>query len=184
VGSGYDVKFLIRAICNSQAYQRTSKPTAENENDVALFSHMAIKPLSAEQLYDSLTMVLTGGVTDQAERKARQPRRGPGDSRTAFIAFFRTEEGADPTEYQAGVPQVLRLMNSQQTNRNAALVDKAVKAGQPEQIIEKVFLGTLSRRPTSAESQRFTDYVKKHESKPYNDLLWVLLNSSEFALNH
>src|SRR5262249_1448060 len=54
VASGFDVKNLIRAICNSQAYQRTSKPQGDNEDDNVLFSHMNVKVMSPEQLFDSL----------------------------------------------------------------------------------------------------------------------------------
>jgi hypothetical protein len=36
----FDQKYLIKAICLSEAYQRTSKPTPENKADVKLFSRM------------------------------------------------------------------------------------------------------------------------------------------------
>src|SRR5262249_13082593 len=54
--NGFDVKYLIRAICNSQTYQRTSKPLAGN--DEVPFSRMAVKVMTGEQLYDSLEVVL------------------------------------------------------------------------------------------------------------------------------
>ena len=34
--------------------------------------------------------------------------------RTTFVEFFRPGDGADPTDYSTGIPQVLRLMNSPQ----------------------------------------------------------------------
>ena len=71
-GNKFDVKYLFRAICNSEAYQRTSKPVAGNEKDTVLFSHMNIKAFSPEQLYDSLAAVL-GESTSPGER-------GKGDS--------------------------------------------------------------------------------------------------------
>jgi hypothetical protein len=48
-------------------------------------------------------------------------------------------------------------------------------------------LATLSRRPTPAESARLEKYFQANNSDPakaYDDILWVLLNSSEFTLNH
>ncbi len=54
--SGYDVKLLIRAICNSNAYQRTSRPVPENQNDERLFSRMPVKVLGARELLASLTI--------------------------------------------------------------------------------------------------------------------------------
>ena len=46
---------------------------------------------------------------------------------------------------------------------------------------------TLSRRPTPQESQRLAAHVAQHTSDPrkaYGDILWALMQSSEFALNH
>ena len=58
-GSGFDVKHLIRAICNSQTYQRTSKPAAGSPDaDPELFSRMAVKVFTPEQMFDSLVQVL------------------------------------------------------------------------------------------------------------------------------
>jgi hypothetical protein len=194
VASGYDLKFLIRAICNSQAYQRTSRPTAANEDDSALFSHMTIKVLTPEQLYDSLAVVIgtgdrpVGGRGKKGAKPAQQAKRGPVGARAQFVAFFGTEDGADPTEYQAGIPQALRLMNSPQLSNGAALLNQAARGNPPPaRVIEQLYLATLSRRPTAAETARLTAYVGKHATemrKAYGDILWALLNSSEFALNH
>src|SRR5262249_31709156 len=56
--SGFDTKYLIRAICNSEAYQRTSKPVGDNGTDTELQSHRVVRVMTAEQLYDSLVTVL------------------------------------------------------------------------------------------------------------------------------
>ncbi len=52
--SGFDIKHMIRGICNSRAYQRTSKPMGDNRDDHTLFSHQSIKVLTGEQLFDCL----------------------------------------------------------------------------------------------------------------------------------
>jgi hypothetical protein len=187
---GYDLKDLIRAICTSDTYQRTSKrPAGTADEDPRLFARMAIKPLSPEQLYDSLEQVL--GKAQQADRprpgQGQAPRLGPANPRAAFVAFFQTDESADPTEYQAGVPQALRLMNSAPMNSGGALLNQVMKSGDtPPQVVERLYLAALSRRPTSEESQKLTAYVARHDDAraAYGDILWALLNSSEFALNH
>jgi hypothetical protein len=187
--NGFDLKFLTRAICNSQAYQCTSKPFGKNADAAPeMFSRMAVKVLSPEQMFDSLVQVL--GAPGQPARQARQGQNGRnlgGNPRAAFVAFFQVEDGSDPTEYQGGIPQALRLMNSPQLN-NAAMLNQIVKSGQtPAQIIEHVYTATLARRPTPRETNRLTAYVNKHSGEPrqaYADILWALLNSSEFTLNH
>lgn len=192
--SGFDVKYLIRAICNSEAYQRTSKPTGNNASFATLFGHMSIKTLTPEQLFDCLAQV-TGSMAGPLEGRLAKKvppallKKGPmGGPRAQFTAFFRASDEPDPTEYEAGIPQALRLMNSPQHNRKADLLDKAVQAGAtPEQVITRLYLGTISRRPSDEERGRLLAFVDKNGSdtrKAYSDLLWVLLNSSEFTLNH
>jgi len=52
----------------------------------------------------------------------------PGGPREQFLNFFRVDE-VDPQDYQAGIPQALRLMTPGQTNATQCVVDRAVKAG-------------------------------------------------------
>src|SRR5262249_29298660 len=54
VKSQYDLKDLIRAICNSEVYQRTSRPLPDNASDDQLYSHMPVKVIEARVLLDSL----------------------------------------------------------------------------------------------------------------------------------
>src|SRR5262249_44973403 len=91
---GFDIQNLFRAICNSEAYQRTSKPVPGNEKDATLFSHMNIKVFTPEQLYDSLVAVLgePGRDARGARPVAANQRRGPATPRDQFIAFFNPGE--------------------------------------------------------------------------------------------
>jgi hypothetical protein len=183
--SGYDVKELIRTITLSQAYQRTSKPLQGNEDsEPQLYARMQVKQMTGEMLYDSLVQVAgtqAGGKAERIKGGGKAPARTPRD---AFVAFFRGDEGGDPTEYSHGIPQALRLMNSPQFSR-PAMIDRLTKnGGKPEQVVEQLYLTTLSRRPTSSEMDRMIAHVKKADGKTgYGDVLWVLLNSSEFVLN-
>jgi hypothetical protein len=182
----FDVKFLLRAICNSQVYQRTSRPFAGNKDDTEWYSHAAVRSLSPEQLFDSLTAIVGQPKGDGPKGKKAVGKKGPVGPREAFLAFFRIEDGANPLEYQAGIPQALRLMNSPQTAGNAVLT-RILKTGQtPDAIIEQLYLTALSRRPTAQETTRLTEYVRgQSDSRAgYADIHWALLNSSEFALNH
>lgn len=183
----FDLKYLIRAITLSETYQRTSKPNPANHEDTTLFSHMAIKVMLPEQLYDSLEQVLGKAERGRQGPRVGAQRGGPSGPREAFLNFFRTEDG-DPTEYAAGIPQALRLMNSPQMNNSSALLSEVTKAGTtPAQNIEKMYLATLARRPNAHEVNRLSDHVAKNSSdarKAYGDILWAILNSSEFTLNH
>jgi hypothetical protein len=184
----FDLKYLIRAICNSKTYQRTSKVTpATADTAPELFGRMAVKVQSPEQLFDSLVQVLGApGTPNQPRRPAMGAARGPVTARQQFVNFFKVED-ADPTEYQVGIQQALRLMNSPQTN-NAGVLNSILKGGkEPTEVIEQLYLKTLSRRPTEKELERLTAHVARAGSEPrpaYADILWSLLNCSEFAVNH
>ncbi len=184
VADGFDVKHMYRAICNSMTYQRTSKPLPENKNDESLFSHMTIKVMAPEQLYDSLNQV-TGAATatPQKGKPAAGGRNNP-NARDQFVQFFLAgAESTNPTEYEAGIPQALRLMNSRVTS-NPNLARGYVSPGDsPNAVIEKLYLATLSRRPSVEEVERLTTYIKTGTAQEaYSDILWALMNSSEFTM--
>jgi hypothetical protein len=181
----FDVKYLIRAIVNSEAYQRSSRPAKGNETDSELFSHAAVRVMSPEQLYDSLVTVV-GTPKKGALPKDKVGKKGPGGPREQFLNFFRIDEGADPLEYQAGIPQALRLMNSPQLNTSTGLIDQAAKMATPADAIRQLYMATVSRHPDADELARLTSYVTKQGTPrtAYGDILWALLNSAEFTTNH
>jgi Protein of unknown function (DUF1553)/Protein of unknown function (DUF1549) len=189
--SGFDIKHLVSGICNSQAYQRSSKPAGDNRDDRTLYSHQAVKVLSGEQLFDSLTSIL-GAISGKDNPMRKAPVKGsPTNPRDQFALFFQGTDNSPPTAYEAGIPQALRLMNSP-LMAQARVTNVAVKAGEvtknslPDKAIEKLYLTALSRRPTADETKRMTAFVRKHQDSraAYGDVLWVLLQTSEFALNH
>jgi hypothetical protein len=151
--------------------------------------------MTPEQEFDSLLKVLAPSQDPRTFKpaglaKMKLPNAGKRQNfspRSQFAVFFGAEDATDPTEYQDGIPQALRLMNAPGLN-NAFALNGLLRAGQsPEQIIDHLYLATLSRRPTAGERERMNAYVAKHKSEPregYADVLWVLMNGSEFVMNH
>lgn len=187
VASGFDLKNLIRAICNSEAYQRTSKPNGENATDKALYSHRAVKVMTPFQLFDSLESVFALAHNDKTPPITDQARKTKAGERNRFAAYFKGEDDPDPTEYQSGIPQALYLMNAGHHYRIAKAANEvANRLKAPERIVEVFFLATLSRRPTEREAQVMTAHIAKAADKrtAYHDVLWALINSTEFVSNH
>jgi hypothetical protein len=62
----------------------------------------------------------------------------------------------------------------------------ALASDEMPSLIEEAYLRTLSRKPSSMESQRSQQAIAQAESPMhgFSDLLWVLINSKEFILNH
>lgn len=182
----YDLKYLLKAICLSDAYQRTSKPVAANRDDKALFSHMTVKVMSPEQLFDSLGTVAVPAKGDAKGGKAQigAAKGAKVGNREQFVNFFLAgAETVSATEYEAGIPQALRLMNSNAMNNPAAARAVVGSATKPEEAIERIYLAALARRPTEDERKNLTAYVARvGAATAYGDILWAVLNSSEFAL--
>jgi len=99
VSSGYDVKKLIGRIANCSAYSLTSKFCDDNMVDnpaageVPLFSHVYVKSMQAEQLYDSLIVASNahksgkGGWDEQEQQRNRWMQQ--------FIVAFDNDENDD-----------------------------------------------------------------------------------------
>jgi hypothetical protein len=197
VASGHDLKHLMRCITNSETYQRTSRPIAANKEDSALFSHMAVRVMNADVLFDSLVTALgnpklpgglgaplpyeiyAGGASKNAKPSAR----------AEFIKFFDTRDAdsGNTTEYTHGIPQVLALLNAKQFNTAPPIVDKLVKSKvSKEKAVDTLFLAALTRYPTASEMKLMTGFVERRKDLPtgYTGVLWILFNSNEFVLNH
>jgi hypothetical protein len=184
--SGFDLKHLARCVCNSQAYQRTSRPRAGNERDAELLSHAAVRPISAEAFYDSLSVVYSPYKSGKfAAPGAKAPRLEPRDD---FVRFFRAQgEAAAEGGINQGIPQFLRRLNAETFNQGSPLVAYLVHKDVPRrEAVELLYLAMLSRHPTADEVDLMSDYVGRRGSaaEGYAGVVWVLLNTGEFVLNH
>ncbi len=195
---GFDLKFLVRVLTATRAYQLSSAITHRSQEDATLFARMPLRGLTAEQLFDSVAMATgyrdSGGGDDLLSGLLGGNR----SARSEFLTKFTAAERA--TEAQTSILQALTLMNGKvvaaatslgKSETLAAVVD-APFATTAERI-ETLYLATLSRKPSTRESARTVrfvqDAVKRGGSRPsaYNDALadvfWALLNSPEFVLN-
>jgi len=183
VAQGHDLAWLIRTIVNSRTYQLSSRKP-ENASADRFFSYADTRPLTPEQLYRSLTNVL--GLQD-----GQGVMKNPGDMLRQLRQRFGDEELADRGSFQGTIPQALLIMNGSMPNgeigRANNKLDKILKQfAAPEERLERIFLTVLCRRPSTREAATYLPYVKAAGGKkePYEDLFWVLLNSSEFLFNH
>ena len=186
VESGFDLKFLTRAIVLSRAYQRTSQTSqggASPDQQAELFGRMSIKVLSAGQLYDSLETI-SGPAARVTGIDARE------GARWEFTQFFGDNGDPEPTAYRRGIPHLLRQMNSGQFTGSGfdGLVARLNSpASRPlEETVSDLFLTILSRPPTGNEVRMAKPYVNQSGSAAggLRELAWVLVMTSEFSLNH
>lgn len=198
VKSGYDMKQLVRWICNTEAYNLTSKFNKKNEIDnpasgeVALFSHMYVKTMQAEQLYDSLLVATEAhrsgaGSFDAAEEQRERWLRD-------FLNVFGGNEDDEPTLFSGSIPQALLMMNGplvqkaisgeQGSYLTSVLTDSRLKNDQAR--MRALFVSALGRYPTPFETNNLSKLMRNSASPlaSYQDLYWALLNSNEFIVNH
>lgn len=164
----YDLKYLIRAITTSQAYQRTSRQTHPSQQNPRLFARMAVKGLTPQQVFDSLAQ-----ATGYSERMERPQQVIDNTSVRSQIQELFANENADPIEMQTSILQALALMNGSfvadattpaQSSTLAAVIDAPFldTAGR----IETIYLAALSRKPRPSELNRMIMYVEAAETDP------------------
>jgi serine/threonine protein kinase len=190
--SGYDLKTLIRWICNSEAYQLScvTNETNARPGQETLFSRMVPRLMSPEQLFDSVAAATRVGAAEAQEgRKAA--RDAWLDSHTAACGDCQGNE----IDFSGSMGQALVLMNGQEINEAIAARVKEVvalpRSRSPQAVVADLYLAALNRPPTAEETRRLrtilawdAQQVVADPVSQYEDLLWALLNSNEFVLNH
>lgn len=191
INTNFNLRELFRTVALSQAYRLSSGAATVNENRVDLFAQMNVKTLTAEQVYDCITVATmpSGSAT-----MGFNVERFGNSQRDAFLQQFRTPVGRS-TEYQGGIPQSLTLMNGTLINSATGLASSGLLKSldapffSNKQRVEVLYFATLSRRPTEPEWKLLGGYVTpdlKGAALKENlaDILWALLNSAEFTMNH
>jgi hypothetical protein len=188
----FDVQYLIRAVTGSQTYQRTSRQTHESQKDPRLFARAAVRGLSAEQLWDSVSAA-TGYRAAPSARTPGAFGYGSNSPRAEFLAKFNNPHD-QRTEVQTSILQALYLMNgklmagatSLEGSKNLAAIAGAGPSVPTARRVEELFLLTLSRKPRPEEAERLIQYIEGGEDRKQAlaDVFWALLNSTEFLLNH
>ena len=149
-----------------------------------LFARMAVKTLTPEQMYDPLDRV---GLRPSAQQQSlADPRR------QAFLVKMQTQTRS-VTDFEISVPQALALLNGLELNELTGTGGELLAALESPLLddaerVEVAFLGTLSRRARDSERSQFVEYVQSKPSaertKAVGDIVWALLNTAEFVLNH
>jgi hypothetical protein len=188
----FDLRFLIRTITATRVYQLSSRQSDPSQKEPSDFSRAALRGLTPEQLFDSLAEA-TGFYqpyrTDNPFIISADTPRG------RFLELFRSSVES-PLRKETTILQALAMMNGDFINSATApessrtlrsIVDFPLMS--QDERLESLFLAALSRRPTAAELERCRTVLKDAstpaaEAAALGDIFWVLLNSSEFLLNH
>lgn len=209
IAKGYDLKWLHKEITNSRTYQQSYRPNPTNEEDERNYSRALVRRLPAEVTYDNLVFATASAEAqsamqvDKASVRNRQigfpDERISRDARYALTLFGKPprEQACDcERSNESSLLQTVYLRNDAQT---LSLLDRKdgwlaeLKRQKPDEIreradelIQEAWLRTFSRFPTEEELAIGREHLEsaKDEVTGLRDLLWALLNSKEFILNH
>jgi hypothetical protein len=188
VANSYDVKWLMRTVANTQAYQRQvrAKPVSEG---ALPFAAQTPTRLRADQLFSAIVKVL--GFEE------RTPPVGPAmgglygrqfSPRAAFAAVFTFDPSTPQEDITGNVQQSLMMMNSPgfrtglSGSGNTRLAQILRTQKDDQDAISEVYLLTLSREPSDRELKLCQEHIRdvNNRTEAFEDLLWSLVNSSEF----
>lgn len=195
-GHNFDVKHLIRTIMTSRTYQLSAQTNTFNKDDDKYFSHAVTRLYTAEQLFDALCR-----VTDVPEAFAGMPpgtravQLPDGEYNVPFLKTFgqpaRELACECERESESNLAQALQLINGPAVNdrlRNAnnRLGKLLGQKTAEKDMLEDLYLTTLSRRPTQGEAAAMLGHVQRalDKRKAWEDVLWALINSKEFLFRH
>ncbi len=187
--NAYDVKWVYRTITATDAYQRDSR--SRRTPNEAPHQATCLQRLRSDPLLDSILSALDIPQATFDQPAGRGGYAPPQLRRNTPRARFTSAFGFDPSERRdeiaSSIPQALILMNSPifnqaVTSSRSVLSRLLAEIQDDESLVVELYLKTFAREPTQTEIKLCLDYVKEvgHRSEAFQDIVWSLLNSTEF----
>ncbi len=191
ISQHYDVRWLMKTILSTEAYQRQIRPQAVSEAPLPFASQTATR-LRADQLFNALVQVLGLNDPSEQEDEGEMMMAGPyarqRSPRNQFHLLFGFDPSMPQEDITGNVPQSLFLMNSPLfrnaiDGRGNTRLAKILQAHDNDRdALGEIYLLVLSREPSDQECRTALEYVGEtgDRREAFEDVMWCLLNSSEF----
>jgi len=198
---GTRLRPLMRTILTSRAYQASCATLKETE--ATSHAYMQLKPFNPVQVLNFLSYALNLDVFLQEfykkfteNKDLPETYRNPEVFRMYLHQFTQgllapTGIVPEETRYTGSVRLALKLMNSNDLQglikaEWGRLADILKREESPEGRLNEIFLTLVSRPPNAAEKERYLAYIQKKKGAKgaYEDVYWVLVNSTELIFNH
>ena len=200
----FDVRRLISLIVKSSAYQLSSRFDGEWKPAYAdYYARRFVRRLSAEELFDAVSeatqvfpeIAISG--TDKKVSYVRDTYSSEDITDTEmkrFLHFFgQSNRDKQERDLRGSIVQATLLLNSDLI-RNKVLrtaegsrVAELLCAESPlstAQLVEELFLATLSRFPIEGELAIAVEMLEENVEDGTEDLQWALLNKRDFIFNY
>ena len=185
---GYDIKWLFRTITATEAYGRESRPRRNAEQTP--FTACCTQRLRADELFNALTSALDidEEIPRRGNRRLPAARAAARSPRGQFNRIFDFDPSLPREEVTGSIPQALALMNTSVIERQLRAKPGSIlgrlldDTSDNEQVVLELYLRTLAREPSDAELKTSLDYIKQvgNRKEAFEDLLWALINSTDF----
>jgi len=209
IKQNYNIRALIGLIAKSTAYQLSaSYPGNWNLAMTPYYARRYVRRLGAEEIHDSILRATGTTVSYQLRDGFNNPTRvvnwamqlpdateprGVPIVQQFLNSFVRGDRDTKPRSNEPTILQALNLMNSQFVMTRIHLVNAGSNVSRllantsltPEQIINELYLATLTRYPSREELDRLTPlFTSMGRRQATESIQWALLNKMDFIFNY
>jgi hypothetical protein len=203
VMSHYDVKHVFRLILNSTTYQLSPIRKADPDAAATHFAAYPLRRLDAEVLIDALCQI--SGTSETYTSAIPEPytfmpdyqravELPDGSISSAVLELYGRPARDTGTESERNNKisdeQVLHMLNSTYVQRKITQGPKIatlMRSRNQQGVVQQLYLAVLSRYPTEDEKKLIAAHSQTGSGRGQSvatDLLWALVNSSEFLYRH
>ena len=196
----YDLRYLFKLIAKSNAYQLSwefGRKWEEKYDDY--FARHIVRRLGPEQFWDAVqqsTGVFQEYNIKYTALKGRYIMQAhyldfgeTGRLPDLLVCFGQTDREDNGSSDRSSLLQAAHLLNntlvlSQVKTQKGSRLEKLLTKPD-EEVVQELFLATISRFPTPEEERMSLDLLSKANLKQeaVEDLLWALLNRVDFIFN-
>ncbi len=198
VENKYDLKSLMRLVLQSDTYQRSSKPTPQNQGDTRFYSRYYPRRIMAEVMLDAFSQVAGAPTSFKDFPEGWRATQLPDSNIDSYFlkAFGRAERSITcecERTIDPSMAQVLHIANGDTINKKLEQkgnrIEQALAAKAPnEKIVEEAYLAALARLPTPDEKSRIVAILLETKDperrQAIEDFYWSILSCNEFLFNH
>jgi uncharacterized protein DUF1553/uncharacterized protein DUF1549 len=203
---GYDLRYLIEVITKSSTYQLSTRFERDWKDSYArYYARRFVRRLTAEELFDSVSQAtgifpeipISGtGLKVKYVMQTRSPEDIRGGELTEIWRFLgnfgqdnrsRTIKSLKGNMVQSSLMLNSKVIKERVKAKPGGRIRKLLDQEPPlsnEQLVDDLFLGTLSRFPSTEEKQLAVQQIREYRTQGVEDLMWVLVNKLDFLFNY
>ena len=196
VANGHDPRWLVQMVANTETYQRKIRSRTAAESDLPFASATPV-PLRSDIVFNSLIQVFgitesemggRNGKSGEMKEMKEKPRAFLQSPRFQFDLLFGSDPSVPKDEVTGNIPQSLMMMNSRRFRAGMSAKGETrlgkilAEHKEHRDAIRELYLLVLARDPSQDEVRICLHYINevKVRADAFEDLMWSLMNSSEF----